>query len=274
MRGAILAATGEELTDTRVRHFQATRGLKVDGDIGEQTRRALITEYMAADGSTLPASIDPLIHGCGENFPLESESGQPNHAHDRRVELFFFDGDLGILPPPPGELSPPGSTEYPEWRRRSIETHDFTIRDPDPNVLDWVVIELVHASDRSPVEGRSVRVRLRSSLELVQTTGEDGRVTFLEVPPGETVDAEVLAEPVADTTLEDPPDIFEDDDLPVTDEPEAEAEEEPPPEEEFETAEDEDAVVEPLDESDPPPELEQDLPDDDLEVDDDDLPDD
>jgi outer membrane protein OmpA-like peptidoglycan-associated protein len=127
MLDAVLAATGEEVTDTRVRHFQSTRGLEPDGKLGENTRRALTTEYMAADGTTLPKGIQPVIHGCGANFPLEPDD-PPDHTHDRRVELFFFDPDLGILPPPPGELSPPGSVEYPEWRRRLAETHDFIAR--------------------------------------------------------------------------------------------------------------------------------------------------
>jgi hypothetical protein len=129
MLDAILTATGEELTDTLVRHYQATRGLQVDGKVGDNTRRALITEYMAFDGTTLPKHIEPVVHGCGGNFPLETpERGEAAHAHDRRVELYFFDPDLGVLPPPPGESSSPEDPEYLEWRRRSVETHIFITR--------------------------------------------------------------------------------------------------------------------------------------------------
>jgi outer membrane protein OmpA-like peptidoglycan-associated protein len=128
MLHAIFAESGEEVTDTPVRHFQATRGLEPDNKLGDNTRRAIITEYMAVDGTTLPKGIEPIAHGCGENFPLEKADGQSTkeaRAHDRRVELFFFDGDLGVLPPPSGDNSGPGSAEYPEWRRRATETHDF-----------------------------------------------------------------------------------------------------------------------------------------------------
>jgi outer membrane protein OmpA-like peptidoglycan-associated protein len=127
MLGAVLAKSGEQLTDIPLRHFQATRGLKVDNDLGPNTRRALIAEYMSADNASLPAGIEAIAHGCGEAFPLEKTASESKTAHaiDRRVELFFFDGDLGILPPPQGEISGPEHREYPEWRRRSVETHSF-----------------------------------------------------------------------------------------------------------------------------------------------------
>jgi hypothetical protein len=125
MLQAIFAESGEELTDTPVRHFQATRGLEPDGKLGPNTREAIITEYMSLDGTTLPEGIDPIAHGCGENFPLEPEG---DHSRDRRVELFFFDGGLGVLPEPQGDSSGPGSPEYPEWQRRANETHDFRVR--------------------------------------------------------------------------------------------------------------------------------------------------
>jgi hypothetical protein len=127
---AILAESGEELIDTAVRHFQATRDLDVDGKLGPITREAILTEYMAIDGTTLPDGIELIAHGCGENFPLDkidAADAKVGHAHDRRVELFCFDADLGVLPPPQGESSPAGSAEYPEWRRRSVETHDFVV---------------------------------------------------------------------------------------------------------------------------------------------------
>jgi outer membrane protein OmpA-like peptidoglycan-associated protein len=130
MLQAVLAESGEELTDTPVRHFQATRGLEPDNKLGPNTREAIIVEYMSLDGTTLPEGIDPIPHGCGENFPLDKEEGQDQktaHAHDRRVELFFFDGDLGVLPPPQGDISGPDTPEYPSWRRRSSETHRLVV---------------------------------------------------------------------------------------------------------------------------------------------------
>ena len=132
MLTAVLAESGETPAEPPMKHFQRTRGLSVDGIAGPQTRTQLITEYMGFDDTTLPGGIEPVVHGCGENFPV-SESGDldtqaadgKSEDDDRRVELFFFDGQLGVLPPPPGDNSSPDSPEYPEWRRRSRETHDF-----------------------------------------------------------------------------------------------------------------------------------------------------
>lgn len=133
MLTAVLAASGEPLTDTALRHFQATRGLAVDGIAGPNTRTALIEEYMGFDGTSLPDGVEPVVHGCGESFPLgedgeldEAPADGDDDAGDRRVELFFFDGGLGVLPPPPAETSSPQSPEYPQWRHRASETTSTT----------------------------------------------------------------------------------------------------------------------------------------------------
>jgi hypothetical protein len=174
MLQAVLAESGEEVTDTPVRHFQATRGLEPDNKLGDNTRRAIITEYMAVDGTTLPEGIDPIAHGCGENFPLEKEDGQDPktaHAHDRRVELFFFDGELGALPSPAAEISKSGSEEYPEWRRRSAETHEFRTR---------VCFELAVNFGSTVERDDDIRLRLESA-------GFDRRISLADAIEGEGV---------------------------------------------------------------------------------------
>jgi outer membrane protein OmpA-like peptidoglycan-associated protein len=121
--GFVSGSSDEDEVET----FQREQSLEVDGIIGAETRGRLIELYMARDGTTLPEAIQPTTHGCGENFPLDSsqEELDPVPADsaedlgDRRVELFFFDAEFGIQPAPPGKNSKPGSTEYPEWRRRS-----------------------------------------------------------------------------------------------------------------------------------------------------------
>ena len=100
--------------------FQQSRALKVDGIAGPETRRQLVTEYMAVDETTLPRKTRLTTIGCGESFPLD-ETGRsidPNPAQsksdslDRRVELFFIN--------PLTESPPPKTREaYPEWLRRS-----------------------------------------------------------------------------------------------------------------------------------------------------------
>jgi len=119
--------------EDEVRFFQRTRQLVVDGIAGKQTRTRLITEYMARDGAPSPPDIDFVTHGAGENFPLDS-SGQDLDAAppddtsdplDRRVELFFFEKEFGIQPPPPGKNSKKDSPEYPEWRLRASQVEEF-----------------------------------------------------------------------------------------------------------------------------------------------------
>lgn len=115
--------------ENEVRFYQRTRGLQVDGEAGDETRRALVEEYMALDSSSLAdfaSEIEVVVHGCGENFPLDDSgkaldtdpADQKRDQGDRRVELFFFDAEFGITPKPPGDNSGPGSPEYPLWRQR------------------------------------------------------------------------------------------------------------------------------------------------------------
>lgn len=141
-----------------VRWFQQTRGLQVDGEAGPETRRQLISEYMALDGASLEASglsIEATAHGCGENFPLDDTGEELDAAPqdekrdpgDRRVELFFFDPEFGIVPAPPGKNSKPGSTQYPAWRKSAIAVHDL-----EPGELEGpkvTFIELIDAHFRS-----------------------------------------------------------------------------------------------------------------------------
>lgn len=120
-----------------VRWFQETRALTVDGKAGPKTRRQLITEYMALDGVSLKDAgrdIEATPHGCGEHFPLDVTGASLDEAPqdakrdpgDRRVELFFFDGEFGIVPSPPGENSRAGSPQYRKWRSSVSETHDLS----------------------------------------------------------------------------------------------------------------------------------------------------
>jgi outer membrane protein OmpA-like peptidoglycan-associated protein len=153
--------TGNEPPDADlVTWFQRTRGLTVDGIAGPETRKQLITEYMALDGATLSeddgVDIELTTHGCGENFPLDEEGeldsrpaeerDDESDVHDRRVELFFFDAELGIVPPPPGKNSGPGSTEYPTWVENASLIEDF---ESDDEVTEAKLIELEDALFRT-----------------------------------------------------------------------------------------------------------------------------
>ncbi len=125
-----LEASGNPITA-----YQQARGLSVDGWVGPETRRQLIADYMAHDETTLPTEATITAHGCGESFPLpaadlpliEQAIGIADDQAHRRVEIVFFDRGLGVQPPPSGTISPPGSTAYPEWMKRSLRTHDFSL---------------------------------------------------------------------------------------------------------------------------------------------------
>lgn len=137
--------------------FQRTRGLQVDGKAGPDTRRALITEYMALDGTSLSdegIDIEATAHGCGENFPdhdaagaAQTQKDDVSSARDRRVELFFFDPEFGIAPKPPGDNSPPGGIQYLRWRESVIQT--VVLAPVDQDVLQTTFVELADAHFRT-----------------------------------------------------------------------------------------------------------------------------
>jgi outer membrane protein OmpA-like peptidoglycan-associated protein len=114
---------------TDEKSLSGSEHLKVDGKLGPETRRQLILDYMGQDNTSLPTDIEPIVHGCGEYFPLdETEQGldpvprdETWDLTDRRVELFFFDQELGVQPAPKGEKSKKGSEEYLEWRKRATK---------------------------------------------------------------------------------------------------------------------------------------------------------
>lgn len=159
MLEAVLFRRGVVSAARPVETFQRSEGLVDDGIIGPNTRRALVTAYMGIDGTTLPEGIEPVTHGCGEAFPLAEDGVALDHAPrdgeddptDRRVELFFFDPPLPVLPPPPGSTSGSGSPEYPEWRLRSQQTRDFVVRKAKA-----IAVKVTDADTDEPLAGAQV----------------------------------------------------------------------------------------------------------------------
>jgi outer membrane protein OmpA-like peptidoglycan-associated protein len=109
-------------TVAALKAFQLTNGIAVDGNAGPETRKALVTRYMALEDTSLAAGVQPVAHGCTghEDDTLTQGGLQPD---DRRLEVLFFDTDM--RPPPSGDTSSAGSPEYPAWRMRLAETVDF-----------------------------------------------------------------------------------------------------------------------------------------------------
>lgn len=202
MLEAVLLRRGVDPSLDPVRSFQAAESLEVDGLIGPNTRRALVTRYMGIDGTSLPEGIEPVTHGCGEAFPLADDGVALDHqprdgqddATDRRVELFFFDAPLGILPAAPGSISKAGSKEYPEWRRRAARTDDFVVRD-----AKTIAVKVTDAATGQPLVGASVQLSGRTAVGAdakpggggERKTDEFGVVVFADLDHG---DYEVAAQ--------------------------------------------------------------------------------
>jgi len=166
-----------------------TQPLAVDGVMGDATRTALIEDYMRRDGASLPATIKLVIHGCGENFPLDDagedldvapEDGRRDQL-DRRVELFFFDGRLGVQPRPPGKNSKKGSHEYPEWRRRARESTDFVL-----DLFDRI-LRIRMQDHGQPIGGEDYEIRVDGTIFAAGQTASDGLIE--EPVPGTSLEA-------------------------------------------------------------------------------------
>lgn len=158
--------------------FQESRGLSPDGIAGPITRRQLITEYMAVDGTTLPATTTLTAIGCGERFPLD-ESGQvidPNPAQnkadqlDRRVEVFFVD----VL----AQSAPDAARDaYPEWLARST-----AIAEGDAgSTIRFVRLRILRAG--VPLDGQEYTLSSPKAVLSGGTLTSDGRLEAV-IPSG------------------------------------------------------------------------------------------
>lgn len=117
--------------------------LAEDGIAGPQTRRALVTRYMALDGTTLPADAVLQTHGCGESHPAVPTGDEVDEPQNRRVEVFLFAG--AIAPPPRQPCPRDGCPEYPQWLAQIIETIDVD-HDPPPAIDPPIDIVMLTAS--------------------------------------------------------------------------------------------------------------------------------
>ncbi len=162
----------DDTTTKALRAFQTDAGLPVDGRPGASTQAALVKKYMSLEGTTLPASVTPVAHGCTghEDDTMTQDGLQPD---DRRLEVLFFDG-TEIKPPPSGDTSDGGSPEYPAWRARLIETVDFENHGIHVQILDV---------QKQPVAFADVHLAGPTSED--STTDAHGFVTFWGLVAGD-----------------------------------------------------------------------------------------
>ncbi|HKO52193.1 MAG TPA: OmpA family protein [Polyangiaceae bacterium] len=182
-----------------VHWYQRTRELTVDNQAGKQTRTKLIAEYMALDGASLAdlhGKIEAIAHGCGEHFPLDDTaeqldrdpSDEKRDRLDRRVELFFFDPEFGINPPPPSDVSAANSQEYPKWRERLSDEVDLVAGENDvPEVIFAEIADTHFRTDSAVVlpEGELPDKTEHQSLTSVGVIAHALR--FIEDNPDKTV---------------------------------------------------------------------------------------
>jgi outer membrane protein OmpA-like peptidoglycan-associated protein len=120
--------------------------LKDDGVIGPLTRKQLILDYMHREDTTVPPATGIKVHGCGEYFPLDATGETLDskaadglyQQEDRRVEVYLFPRELGMLPPVPGDRAKKSEPEYPEWRRRSVECDLVAVQATDDFLARWI----------------------------------------------------------------------------------------------------------------------------------------
>jgi outer membrane protein OmpA-like peptidoglycan-associated protein len=172
--GEVDGIFGEQSRDA-ARRYQAARGLSVDGVPGPQTRSALIADYMALDGTSLPAAADVQFLGCGENHNAVATADGVEEEENRRVEIFLFD------PGPPQPAVPDrcaeGSCAYLAWFGRTVETYDFG------RGLGTLTVHCLD-EDGDAIEGARVEVVRKTETERTGDSDADGRSRFEDLLPG------------------------------------------------------------------------------------------
>lgn len=174
-----------------VRLFQSAHGLVQDGVAGERTRRVLVAEYMAADGTTVPRDCVVTCHGCGSAFPLDA--AEADDEQNRRVDVFFFGGG-SVVPSPAGPTTGPEEGLYPAWQAAVDRERSFRPTAEGMGSLDLVV-------DAQSIAGLdSIAYRLfstdsvydeRKTLADAQFHEDHGVLVFDAMPKGSAYSLEV-----------------------------------------------------------------------------------
>jgi outer membrane protein OmpA-like peptidoglycan-associated protein len=152
------------------KRFQTGSGLAATGTASEPARRALVTRYMALDGTTLPAGVEVAVHGCGKSHNAEPVGDQVDWPKNRRVEVFLF---RGAIDPPP-RASCDNCAEYAQWLAATVKTVDL---DEPSGKLEVLVLD----TKGQPCPG--AKVTARGIVQRTAETGPDGKAIFGDVIP-------------------------------------------------------------------------------------------
>jgi outer membrane protein OmpA-like peptidoglycan-associated protein len=165
-------------TQAAVKRFQADHGLAVDGIPGDATRRALVTDYMAIAGTSLPAGTEIQTHGCGEHHNAVPTPDDTPEQENRRVEVFLFEGP--IAPPPQPKCPRPGCAEYAVW----VEQTSLTI-DLDSPLTEAIRILFVDRDNR-PLAQLPCELCIDGAVVFSSRTDNNGFAVTSPLPPATT----------------------------------------------------------------------------------------
>ncbi|HXJ23024.1 MAG TPA: OmpA family protein [Polyangia bacterium] len=177
--GGVVTGRADAGTRAAIHRFQDDNSLP-EGAMDQDTRRALISKYMATDGTTLPDGTTLVIHGCGESHPSVATADSVALAENRRVELFFFKGP--VKPPPVDPCPTGGCAEYPQWVANTVSTIDVN---NDPEVVVFIVDEL-----GLPLRKAKAQLVMPDGTTEDVTTDDDGKIRP-RVAPGASFDVVV-----------------------------------------------------------------------------------
>jgi outer membrane protein OmpA-like peptidoglycan-associated protein len=115
-RGKIDGDAGPQ-TQAAWNALQQRGGVPVTGKADDASRRALVLEYMKAEGSTVDSSVSLETLGCGERHLAQQTGDDVANDENRRVDLFAF--EKSPIEPAPAECKDgahPGCTVYDRWK--------------------------------------------------------------------------------------------------------------------------------------------------------------
>ncbi|MBS2024225.1 MAG: carboxypeptidase regulatory-like domain-containing protein [Deltaproteobacteria bacterium] len=191
--GAALTVDGSggPATSAAYKAYQTSKGLPASGTGDAATRRALVTDYQAQDGTTLPKDARLASHGCGFTHLKKPTGPGVAEAENRRVEIYLF--EAGVTPPPVDPCPPGGCAEYPQWAARVSET--FDLDKPPGSIRVKVVDASGNGLDQANVHASGPVVK--------EQTTAGGEAAFSDLFPGSyKVVATAAGFDAADTTLE------------------------------------------------------------------------
>jgi outer membrane protein OmpA-like peptidoglycan-associated protein len=190
--GAIDGISGAQTT-AALKRLQKKSELPETGKADDKTRRALILEYMKAEGTSI--AEEPQILACGERHLLEDTQGASEA--NRRVDVFAFESEQ--IDPAPDECrngQHPGCDVYERWKAAAHKIH----HDPQKGPF---VLRLVHgAATDVPLSGVRVRLTFPDGRAAELTSDEDGFIRSDEVPAGD-VQVDVIEGELAALEAED-----------------------------------------------------------------------